>query len=220
MALREEPTSLSPSCIQVTTTTNTTSTIKMADDDDLSVLGAENDFTGLPDELHEARTAVFLHACANEAAQITATLAAFDDDQQQQVLTWQAPRGSHRFTPLIYAAFYGRTLAVQALLAHGSDPVAQANVRGNSAKRQTALHYATSDLGLTHQGGVTEEMRAACIVELIARGANPDLQTSRTMFTPLHKACWSGLTLCRQALLDGGANASLRNKYGEVPQGL
>ena len=192
----------------------------MADDDDLSVLGAENDFTGLPNELQDLRNAVFVHACANEAAQITATLAALSPEQQQQVLTWQAPRGSHRFTPLIYAAFYGNTLSIQALLAHGSDPVAQANVRGNSHKRQTALHYATSDLGLTQQAGVTEEMRAACIVELIARGADPDLQTNNTRFTPLHKACWSGLTLCRQALIEGGADASLRNKYDEVPRGM
>lgn len=192
----------------------------MADDDDLSVTGAENDFTGLTEELHEVRNALFVQACANEAQQIRDTLAALNTNQQQLVLTWQASRGSHRFTPLIYAAFYGCALSIKVLLEHGTNSKAHANVCGNSAKRQTALHYATSDLGLTQRADVTEEGRAACIVELLRHGANPDVQTNKTKYTPLHKACWSGLNLCKQALIDGGADATLRNKYGEVPRGM
>ena len=192
----------------------------MSDDDDLSVTSTDKDFTGLPEELYEVRNSLFLQACENEAAQqIRNTLAALNPDQQQQVLTWQSSRGAHRFTPLIYAAFYGCTESIRALLEHGTNSEEQANVRGNSAKRQTALHYAASDPDLTKRD-VTEEMRAACIVELLKHGANPNLQTNKTKYTPLHKACWSGLNLCKQALIDGGADATLRNKYDEVPKGM
>jgi hypothetical protein len=184
--------------------------------DELGFAGSQ--WHGLEVHLREVRRELFLAACQNDATAIARALSCFDPEDQQELLTWQARSGRQRFTPMIYAALYANVESVRALLSFGNNAEEQANTRGSSAKRQTALHYACSDLEKANnprtssregRNVVTDAARASTIRLLLAHGADPNLQDMKNGYTPMDKAVWNRLADCQQVLIEGNADVTL-----------
>lgn len=97
------------------------------------------------------------------------------------------------------------------LISLGSD-VAARNRRG-----ATPLHYASDG-----QPGLPEwnpDAQAATITCLIAAGADPNA-LDRNCVSPLHRAVRTRCTAAVKALLEGGADARLKNGNGSTPMML
>ena len=107
----------------------------------------------------------------------------------------------HR-TPLILAAWAGRTEVVQLLLGAG------ANANARAVDNVTALHFAA-------QNGHAELARV-----LLAAGAKVDAPNRKSKKTPLHLSAERGHRAAAEVLLAAGACASLKSSQGKTPDEL
>jgi ankyrin repeat protein len=112
-------------------------------------------------------------------------------------------RSADGFTPLHFAAFFGRGAAARVLLDAGADPDAVAA----NAMKVTPLHSAIA------------ARHGAIAVELIARGASPNVRQEQG-WTPLHSAARNGDAEIVEALLRAGADPSAANAAGVTPAAL
>lgn len=123
-----------------------------------------------------------------------------DADRLREVLAADRAAADRRtadgFTPLHYAAFFGGEDVAHVLLDAGADP----NVRSENDFAVMPLHSA-----------VAGQARVALL--LIERGAHVDVR-QRHGWTPLHGAADNGETDVVEALLAGGADASLTHDGG------
>ncbi|MYF89851.1 MAG: hypothetical protein F4186_11225 [Boseongicola sp. SB0676_bin_33] len=140
--------------------------------------------------------------------------------------------GKWGWTPLHYAAFWGRTAATQALLDAGAE------VNAKNEHGLTPLYYATGSGGVTSVeildtlldagadpsggGGLTVlhfdaiRGRTAALRTRISEGADINV-AALTLMTPLHYAALWGHTAVVEALLDGDAKVDVRNKSNMTP---
>ena len=135
-----------------------------------------------------------LHAAARtgDAAAITELLAAKPDINA---------RDEHARTPLHLAAWAGKTPAMEALVAAGAD------VALGAVDNMTALHFAA-------------KKGADCVAVLLQAGAPLDAACERTGKTPLHMAAAAANGPVVAALINAGANRSLKTKKGETARDL
>ncbi len=101
------------------------------------------------------------------------------------------------FTPLHFAAFFGRFEAVQLLIARG----AEVDAFGRSWMTGTAMHSAVS------------RSHADVVRILLDAGANPNVRQSAG-WTPLHSAAANGDRASVELLLDAGADPAAVNDEG------
>lgn len=111
------------------------------------------------------------------------------------------------FTPLHLAAFFGRALVVELLLAHGA-PVNEVSQNPSGLR---PIHSAVAH----RQPQVALEISRA----LIAAGADVNV-TQHAGWTPLHAAALHGNLPLVRALLEAGANAGAKNDTGQTPASL
>jgi ankyrin repeat protein len=84
----------------------------------------------------------------------------------------------------------------------------------NKSGVKTALHYA---LSLTDHGGRPGETLTDAVETLLSLGFDPNA-VDQMKRTPLHLAVFSGSPLrCVEALVDAGADATLRDVHGLTP---
>jgi cytohesin len=134
------------------------------------------------------------------------------------------------FTPLHYAAMYGRHEIAELLLERGADP----NIQDNDG--DTPLHLAAAngyseivklllehgaDPNVQDYGGMTPLHYAATgyleVVELLLEhGANPNIQNNNG-YTPLHYAVANCRVGVARVLLDHGADPTIRDNKGRTP---
>jgi len=101
------------------------------------------------------------------------------------------------FTPLHFAAFFGRPEAAALLLARG----AEVDAFGRGWMTGTALHSAVS------------RMRSDIVGSLVDAGADPNVRQSAG-WTPLHSAAANGDLPSLELLLDAGADPAATNEEG------
>ncbi|ETV82281.1 hypothetical protein, variant 1 [Aphanomyces astaci] len=112
-------------------------------------------------------------------------------------------------TPLVWACIEGRDAAVAVLLRHGADP------------RVTNHYGATTLMCATMIGEDTDDatdMARKVIVTLLLTMC-PDLVNvqDRDGSTAMHLAASCGYLQCCRALLEGGADITIRNAVGQTP---
>ena len=142
------------------------------------------------------------------------------------------------WTPLMYAAHYGRDQVVRELIRAGAD------VNGKDNDKQTALHMASwrgrssviktlaeagANLNVQDKRGVTPLMEAAgeghanAVVELIRAGADVSVVSSSKWWplaagsTALHFAAYQGLSSVIKTLAEAGANPNVQDVGGMTP---
>ena len=147
-------------------------------------------------------------------------------------------RGDSGWTPLMFAANYGRDQVVQELIRAGAD------VNGKNYTKRTALHLASwrghssvvktlAEAGVNPNvqdvDGVTPLMKAAywghanVVVELIRAGADVSVVSSRECLsvvagsTALHFAAAKNSIECGVLLVEAGADMMTRNKNSISP---
>ncbi len=115
-------------------------------------------------------------------------------------------------TAMTWAVSYGRFGVIDLLLKHG------ANI---NRQYPTSGRHPLHDLAARGGDGTENDRRFAAdgIRNLLARGANPDIQMKDGM-TPLMTAAKEGVTSNAEALLKAGANINLRNKEGLTALGI
>lgn len=104
------------------------------------------------------------------------------------------------FTPLGFAAYFGRIGAVGVLLDHGADP----NIVSQNALGVAPLHSALA-------GG-----QSAIAMLLLKGGANPNLVTGEG-WSALHYCADIGDAELAELLIDEGADHMVRSKEGKTP---
>lgn len=120
---------------------------------------------------------------------------------------------SNGWTPLQYAAYYGHSPVIDALLAAGAEVDMPAEDKGRAVAGLTAL-------GFVSGSGYTRD-HEAIIRRLIAAGARVDVQDARGT-TPLMQATdygfpnSPGLPAAARALLEAGANLELKDAAGRT----
>lgn len=110
------------------------------------------------------------------------------------------------FTPLYIVCHDSSTLeCAKLLIAAGADVNLTSEGKGN----WTPLHVACST-GLS----------AEYIKLLLSAGANINVQTDKEGWTPLYLACRFGHVHVAQTLLEAGADPTIRNNLGILPQDI
>lgn len=107
-------------------------------------------------------------------------------------------RDDHRFSPLHWAAFAGRTVIVEMLINKG------ARINQTNMGDDTALHLACAH---GHRDVVNMLLRAKADINAVNEHGN----------TPLHYACFWGYQNIAEDLITSGAIITISNKYGEIP---
>jgi ankyrin repeat protein len=107
------------------------------------------------------------------------------------------------FTPLHFAAFFGRESAVELLLARGAD----VNARGRGWMTGTPLHSAVS------------QSEASIGERLLRAGADPNLKQAAG-WTPLHAAAQNGDLVSVALLLEAGADPHATTDDGRTASDL
>jgi ankyrin repeat protein len=110
-------------------------------------------------------------------------------------------RGGDGFTPLHLAAFFGGADAVNAILATGADPDADAD----NTFHVRPIHSASA---------VGDH---ASVRVLLAAGANPNVAQDRG-FTPLHTAAHNNDAELAKLLLEHGADPDAADDSGKTPR--
>jgi ankyrin repeat protein len=108
------------------------------------------------------------------------------------------------WTPLHLAAHFGQTAAASALVAHGADVA----LRSRNPLDNMPLHAAVA-------GGEHVEL----VRLLLDHGADPN-STQHGGYTPLHETAQNGFLISTQALLDAGADATIRTSDGKTARDL
>jgi ankyrin repeat protein len=111
-------------------------------------------------------------------------------------------RDKSGFTPLLLASMVGNLDAVKVLLAHKADANAQ-NQNGLFPLLQAA-----------------KDGRKEIALQLLAAGAQARATMGDTGLTALHMTCALGYGDIARALLDKGADAKAKDKWGHTPHGL
>ena len=117
-------------------------------------------------------------------------------DAEPALVTSYSPDG---FTPLHFAAFFGRPEAAALLLARG----AAVDAFGRGWMTGTALHSAVS------------RMRSDIAGALLDAGADPNVRQSAG-WAPLHAAAANGDLASVELLLDAGADPAASNEEGRT----
>jgi len=120
-------------------------------------------------------------------------------------------------TAIMWAAARGRSGMVRLLAAHGADVDARSTV--NDWRRQTTVFPRAKYLpsgGLTPLLFAAREGCAACVVQLIEAGADPNLPDPDEV-TPLLMALLNARFDAAAALLDAGANVNKWDWWGRTP---
>lgn len=112
-------------------------------------------------------------------------------------------RGGDGFTPLHLAAFFGGVEAVEAILAAGADPDADAD----NVFKVHPIHSASAV-------GDHASVRA-----LLAAGANPNV-AQQGGYTPLHAAAHNADAELAKLLLSYGADPDMADDSGKTPRDI
>lgn len=108
------------------------------------------------------------------------------------------------FTPLMAAAWNNRIDLIPILIDAGAD------VNALSSHQSSSLHI------FSRQGAERDERSAEGIQTLLTAGVNPNVHDA-TGKTPLHYAAALNMPILAKALLDGGADGSLKDQSGNTP---
>ena len=120
-------------------------------------------------------------------------------ERDNSLLEARSPDG---FTPLHYAAYFGRPAAARLLVERGATVTA---VAGNALKLQP-LHSAAAG---------PPAHRAEIVALLLAAGADPNAQHQEG-FTALQAAAHAGDVEMARVLLEHGADRGMRNDQGQT----